>query len=536
MAKIAKLEIANSLWRAADAIRGSIDSSEFGQFLLPLVFYKYLSDQELTYVLEIMEKPIDTLRNAQKSFEILCKDEDTKKVILKKIQEKLGYTIEPKFTFMAHIQAIEEGDFQTAELDMSLQTIQNSNEGFMGIFEGIDLLSKKFGYTLQSNYKIFSEVLQSLSSIGNMTEYTQKELGDSFEELIDSIASDAGRKSGEFYTPQSITKVLTQIALEGKKTQPKLSVYDPTMGSGSLLLSAQQYFHDPNSITFYGQELNVSTYNLARMNMFFHGVPLEKQVLHTGDTLGWDWPTEDQTEFDAVLMNPPYSVKWSAEEEYLNDPRFKDYGVLAPKSKADYTFLLHGYHHLNDSGTMTIILPHGVLFRGGSEGKIRQTLLEMGAIDAIIGLPSNLLYATPIPTVIIVLKKNRSNKDVLFIDASQHFEKERNLSKLTEKHIEAILDSYKSRKNKPKYAHIATFEEIVEKDYNLNIPRYIDTFEEEEISLERLADSIKDTRQELNIVEEELTAILQNLPVVNKELDEDLANFIKRGMGSHNEF
>ena len=536
MAKIAKLEIANSLWRAADAIRGSIDSSEFGQFLLPLVFYKYLSDQELTYVLEIMERPTDTLRNAQKSFEILCKDEDTKKVILKKIQEKLGYTIEPKFTFMAHIQAIEEGDFQTAELDMSLQTIQNSNEGFMGIFEGIDLLSKKFGYTLQSNYKIFSEVLQSLSSIGNMTEYTQKELGDSFEELIDSIASDAGRKSGEFYTPQSITKVLTQIALEGKKTQPKLSVYDPTMGSGSLLLSAQQYFHDPNSITFYGQELNVSTYNLARMNMFFHGVPLEKQVLHTGDTLGWDWPTEDQTEFDAVLMNPPYSVKWSAEEEYLNDPRFKDYGVLAPKSKADYTFLLHGYHHLNDSGTMTIILPHGVLFRGGSEGKIRQTLLEMGAIDAIIGLPSNLLYATPNPTVIIVLKKNRSNKDVLFIDASQHFEKERNLSKLTEKHIEAILDSYKSRKNKPKYAHIATFEEIVEKDYNLNIPRYIDTFEEEEISLERLADSIKDTRQELNIVEEELTAILQNLPVVNKELDEDLANFIKRGMGSHNEF
>ena len=536
MAELTKRKIANSVWRAADAIRGSIDSSEFSQLLLPLVFYKYLSDKELTYVLEIMEKPTDTLRNAQKSFEILCKDEDTKKVILKKIQEKLGYTIEPEFTFMAHIQAIEERSFETIELDRSLQTIQNSNEGFVGIFEGLDLFSKKFGYTIQAKNKIFSEVLQSLSSIGNMTEYTQKELGESFEELFGFIASDAGRKSEGFYTPQSITKVLTQIALEGKENQSELSVYDPTMGSGSLLLSAQQYFHDPNSITFYGQELNVSTYNLARMNMFFHGVPLEKQVLHTGDTLGWDWPTEDQTEFDAVLMNPPYSVKWSAEEEYLNDPRFKDYGVLAPKSKADYTFLLHGYHHLNDSGTMTIILPHGVLFRGGSEGKIRQTLLEMGAIDAIIGLPSNLLYATPIPTVIIVLKKNRSNKDVLFIDASQHFEKERNLSKLTEKHIEAILDSYKSRKNKPKYAHIATFEEIVEKDYNLNIPRYIDTFEEEEISLERLADSIKDTRQELNIVEEELTAILQNLPVVNKELDEDLANFIKRGMGSHNEF
>lgn len=536
MAELTKRKIANSVWRAADAIRGSIDSSEFSQLLLPLVFYKYLSDKELTYVLEIMEKPTDTLRNAQKSFEILCKDEDTKKVILKKIQEKLGYTIEPEFTFMAHIQAIEERSFETIELDRSLQTIQNTNEVFMGIFEGLDLFSKKFGYTIQAKNKIFSEVLQSLSSIGNMTEYTQKELGESFEELFGFIASDAGRKSEGFYTPQSITKVLTQIALKGKEIQSELSVYDPTMGSGSLLLSAQQYFPDPNSITFYGQELNFSTYNLARMNMFFHGVPFEKQHLRRGDTLGWDWPTENQTKFDTVLMNPPYSVKWLAEEGYLSDPRFKDYGVLAPKSKADYAFLLHGYHHLNDTGTMTILLPHGALFRGGSEGKIRQTLLEMNAIDTIIGLPSNLLYATSIPTVIIVLKKNRSNKDILFIDASQDFEKERSLSTLTEKHIEAILDSYKSRKDKPKYAHIATFEEIVEKDYNLNIPRYIDTFEEEEISLERLADDIKDTRQELNIVEEELTAILQNLPVVNKELDEELANFIKRGMGSHNEF
>lgn len=536
MAKITKQKLANSVWRAVDVIRGSIDSSEFGLYVLPLVFYKYLSDKELTYVLKIMERPTDTLQNAQRSFEILCKDDDTEKVILKKIQGKLGYTIKPEFTFMAHIQSIQEGTFKIEHLDSSLKAIQRGHEVFMGIFEEIDLRSKKFGYTVQTNNKIFSEVLQSLYSIGNMTEYTQKELGDFFEDLIGSIASYAGRKSEGFYTPKSITKVLTQIALEGKEVQPELTVYDPTMGSGSLLLSAQQYFHDPDSITFYGQELNFSTYNLARMNMFFHGVPFEKQSLNRGDTLDWDWPTENQTKFDVVLMNPPYSVKWSAEEGYLDDPRFKDYGVLAPKSKADYAFLLHGYHHLNDKGTMTIILPHGVLFRGGSEGKLRQTLLELGAIDTIIGLPSNLLYATSIPTVIIVLKKNRSNKDVLFIDASQHFEKEKNLATLTEKHIEAILDSYKSRKNKPKYAHVATFEQIVENDYNLNIPRYVDTFEEEEVSLEKLVASIRGIRQELNIVEEELTTILQNLPVVNTELDDELANFIKRGMGSHNAF
>ena len=534
MAKITKQKLANSVWRAADAIRGSIESSEFNQYLLPLVFYKYLSDRVLTYVLEIMEKPTDTLQNAQKSFEILCKDEDTEKVILKKIQEKLGYTIKPEFTFMAHIQLIQKGSFEIEHLDGSLKAIQRGHEVFRDIFEETDLRSKKFGYSIHSNNKVFSEVLQSLYSIGNMTEYTQKELGDFFEDLIGSIASYAGRKSEGFYTPKSITKVLTQIALEGKEVQPELTVYDPTMGSGSLLLSAQQYFHDPKSITFYGQELNFSTYNLARMNMFFHGVSFEKQRLRQGDTLERDWPIEEQTEFDAVLMNPPYSVKWSSEAGYLDDPRFKDYGALAPKSKADYAFLLHGYHHLNDTGTMTIILPHGVLFRGGAEGKLRQTLLEIGAIDTIIGLPSNLLYSTSIPTVIIVLKKNRSNKDVLFIDASQHFEKEKNLAMLTEKHIKAILDSYKSRKNKPKYAHVATFEELVENDYNLNIPRYVDTFEEEEVSLERLADSIKGTRQELNIVEEGLTAILQNLPVVNTELNDELANFIKRGMRSHN--
>lgn len=536
MTKITLLKMTNSVWKAADVLRGSVDSSEYKQYLLPLVFYKYLSDKELTYVLELMEKPTDTLHAAQKLFEVVCMDKDTRNVILAKIQEKLGYSIKPEFTFMAHIQAIEEGSFQTEKLNDSLQNIQNSNEVFMDIFEGIDLRSKKFGHTIDSNNKIFSEVLQALLSIGNMTDYTQKELGDAFEGLIASIASSTGKKFEGFYTPHSINNLLTQITLHGKENQKELSVYDPTMGSGSLLLSAQQYFYDSNSINFYGQELNVSTFNLARMNMTFHGVPIKNQHLNRGDTLGLDWPNEGQTEFDAVLMNPPYSLKWLAEEEYLRDSRFKDYGVLAPKSKADYTFLLHGYHHLNDTGTMAILLPHGALFRGGSEGKIRKALLEMGAFDAIIGLPSNLLYGTSIPTVIIVLKKNRLNKDVLFIDASQEFQKERNLVTLTDKHIRDLLDTYKSRRDKSKRAHVATFDEIVENDYNLNIPRYVDTFkEEEEVSLENLSNSIQDTQQELNLVEEKLTTILQNLQVVDEERNEDLANFIQRFRGSNNE-
>lgn len=528
MTKNTNLQLINTIWKATDVLRGSIDSSEYKQYILPLVFYKYLSDMELTYVLEITEGLTDDLHKAQKSFEILCKDEDTEKVILKKTQEKLGYTIKPEFTFMAHIQSIENESFQIKKLDESLQDIQNSNEIFDGIFDDMDLYSKKIGHTTESTNMIFSEVLKSLSGLDNLTDYTQKELGDAFEGLIASIASAAGRHSSEFYTAYSVNQVLAQIALHGKQDQLEISVYDPTMGSGSLLLSTQNYFPKPQSITFYGQDINHFSYNLARMNMFFHGVPVENQILKQGDTLGPDWPNEGLMEFDAVLMNPPFSTRWRAEEAYLSDPRFKKFGVLAPKSKADYSFLLHGYHHLKDEGTMAILLPHGTLFRGGAEGKIRQILLKMNAIDAIIGLPSNLLYSTGIPTTIIVLKKNRTTKDVLFIDASQEFEKGRNQNILSDRSIKSILNTYKDRKDKPKYAYVATFEEIIENDYNLNIPRYVDTFEEAEVSLDALSVSINDTQQELDVVEVELTNVLQNLLEMDEKGEESLESFIQQ--------
>ena len=245
------------------------------------------------------------------------------------------------------------------------------------------------------------------------------------------------------------------------------------MGSGSLLLNAKKYASEPNYIKYYGQELNTSTYNLARMNMFLHGIVPENQTLRNGDTLDGDWPTGEETDFHMVLMNPPYSAKWSAAAGFLQDERFSDYGVLAPKSKADYAFLLHGLYHLKSNGTMAIVLPHGVLFRGAAEGKIREKLLRSGNIYAVIGLPANLFYNTSIPTCIIVLKKHREGRDVLFIDASKKFDKGKKQNAMTDEHIDAVLNLYNDRKTVEKESYLASFEDIEKNDFNLNIPRYV---------------------------------------------------------------
>lgn len=520
--------------KAANILRGFMDASEYKGILLPLVFYKYLSDRILAQVNQITENPSGNLKESQNAFEILCKVDESKKIISEKLNDNLGYFIHPKFTFTAHIKAIEESKFQAENLALSLKHVEENNPVFRRIFSDEDLFTKKIGHTSESNDKLFSEILYILSSLGNMTDYSQKEVGDFFEELVAFVASETGKKSGEFFSPQSTNKLMAKITLQKSEKQSEISAYDPTMGSGSLLLSVQKYSKPLQDITFYGQEINVATLNLARMNMFFHGVPIQKQHLHLGDSLAENWPEEGHNKFDIVLMNPPYSLRWGAEDTYINDPRFKDYGALAPKSKADYAFLLHGYHHLNENGTMVILLPHGVLFRGGSEGKIRQTLIEIGAIDCVIGLPGNLMYGTTIPTVAIVLKKNRSNKDVLFIDASQEFEKDGFQVTLTDKHIDKIVETYKNRKSKNKYAYVAPLKEIEKNDYNLNIPRYINTFEEEKVSLDELSNSIKDTQQELNQVEKELLSILQNLESGNQKNNKNLTDFIDHLTNSNN--
>ncbi len=289
------------------------------------------------------------------------------------------------------------------------------------------------------------------------------------------------------------------------------------------MLTIRNYLNHPDSVKYHGQELNTTTFNLAKMNLILHGVENEDINVRNGDTLNKDWPTDEPYAFDSVLMNPPYSAKWSADDGFLNDSRFNRYGKLAPKSKADFAFLLHGFYHLKDSGTMAIVLPHGVLFRGGAEGVIRKKLVEDGNIDAIIGMPANLFYGTSIPTTVIILKKNRVIRDVLFIDASNDFVKNKNQNQLTEENISKIVAAYKKREASEKYAHVASFEEIQENDYNLNIPRYVDTFEEEEIvDMAAIGSEMKEIRKEKAELESNLLEMISSL-----EFDQENEEWIK---------
>ena len=526
-----------ALWNSADILRSKMDANEYKSYLLGLVFYKYLSDNMLQYVSVLLEKETEDLQLAQNLYVQACEDNDIKGDLLDELQDEFSYTIEPQLTFTAQVKAIHDGSFQLEDLVQGFRDIEQSSEMFENLFEDIDLYSKKLGVSPQKQNKTIADVMKELSVL-NMAGHAGDVLGDAYEYLIGQFASESGKKAGEFYTPQPVAKLMTQIVIQGKENQKGFSVYDPTMGSGSLLLNAKRYSNEPGNISYFGQELNTSTYNLARMNMILHGVSTENQQLHNADTLDQDWPTEEPTNFDAVLMNPPYSANWSADKGFLEDVRFSTYGVLAPKSKADFAFLLHGYYHLKDTGVMAIVLPHGVLFRGGGEGKIRKVLLENGAIDTVIGLPANIFFNTSIPTTVIILKKDRPTKDVLFIDASQGFEKAKNQNTLTDGHIDTILETYSRRENKDKYAYVAEFDEIMENDYNLNIPRYVDTFEEEEeIPLETISSTIQQTKLELESAENELFSMLKELNGTTEESDKELQRFISQLMtdGDKNE-
>ncbi len=346
--------------------------------------------------------------------------------------------------------------------------------------------------------------------------------------MIGQFAAETGKKAGEFYTPKAVSEILTRIAINGQEDVKGLSVYDPAMGSASLLLDAIKFSKHPAFVKHYGQEIMSTTYNLARMNMILHGVSVENQILRNGDTLDADWPATEDNVFDIVVMNPPYSHNWTAAEGFKTDPRFSDFGGnLAPKSKADYAFLLHGYYHLKNTGTMGIVLPHGVLFRGSSEGKIRQILCEKGAIYAVIGLPANLFYSTGIPTIIMVLKKRRDNlnRDILFIDASHDFEKVKTQNVLKPEHIDDILKMYLERKDVEKKAHLASYEEIEKNDFNLNIPRYVDSSEkEEEINLTDVISSIKTIDNEISQLNKEVYANLLELTSEDEALKEEISS------------
>jgi len=518
-------ELNSKLFSAADNLRSKMDASEYKNYLLGLIFYKYLSDKLLEKVVELADESYEEYNTPNKQNELykeLLADEDTKKDLIETLIDTLGYDIEPEYLFNILAIQAKQNTFQLNDLNKGFIQLSTKYDQFSGLFDDVDLQSKKLGADDQQRNVTITEVLKKLDDV-DVISHDGDVIGDAYEFLISQFASEAGKKAGEFYTPHMVSDMMAQIVAIGQEDKKLFSVFDPTMGSGSLMLNVRNYLNYPDSVKYHGQELNTTTYNLAKMNLILHGVDKGDMRLRNGDTLNKDWPTNEPYTFDSVLMNPPYSAKWSSDDTFLDDSRFNRYGKLAPKSKADFAFLLHGFYHLKDSGTMAIVLPHGVLFRGAAEGVIRKKLLEDGSIDAVIGMPANLFFGTSIPTTVIILKKNRTTRDVLFIDASNEFTKEKNQNKLSKENIDKIVETYKKREVVGKYAHVATFDEIKENDFNLNIPRYVDTFEEEApVDMATIGSAIQDIRKEKAELESSLYDMISSL-----QFDEENAEWIK---------
>ena len=483
MSEAHKKQLEQQLWNIANTLRGKMDADEFRDYTLGFIFFKYLSERMHLYANKLLEEDGMT-------FNELNENSTEGKEYLEAIQEealgKLGYYLKPSELFTniaAKGNSLEGGDtFILEDLTTILRNIESSTMGteseddFGNLFEDLDLTSTKLGKTDEQRNTIISKVLSHLDKIDFQLENTELDvLGDAYEYLISQFASGAGKKAGEFYTPQEVSKILAKIVTTGKDKLK--SVYDPTCGSGSLLLRVAKEVKEVS--VFYGQEMNRTTYNLARMNMILHDVHYKKFDIKQEDILAH--PQHIDERFEAIVANPPFSADWSANSLFMSDERFSQYGKLAPKSKADYAFVQHMIHQLAENGTMALVLPHGALFRGAAEGHIRQYLIEdRNYLDAVVGLPANIFYGTSIPTCILVFKKCREHSEnILFIDASAHFEKVKTQNVLREEHIEKIISTYRNRTAEDKYSYVAAMDEVIENEYNLNIPRYVDTFEEE---------------------------------------------------------
>ena len=511
-----KKALEQQLWNIANELRGKMDADEFRDYILGFIFYKYLSEKIENFTNELLKEDGIT-------FTSLDSNNPEHEEILNSLKDdcvqQLGYFLKPNelFSAMAKKGNSDNNNFILDDLTQVLRHIESSTMGteseddFEHLFEDLDLTSTKLGRTEEAKNKLIAKVLYHLDNINfELKNHDRDVLGDAYEYLIGQFAAGAGKKAGEFYTPQEVSKILAKLVTVGK-TRLK-SVYDATCGSGSLLLRVAKEVEDVSN--FYGQELNRTTYNLARMNMIMHDVHYRKFDIKQEDTL--EHPQHLEHRFEAIVANPPFSANWSANPLHLNDDRFSQYGKLAPSSKADFAFIQHMIYHLDDNGTMAIVLPHGVLFRGASEGHIRQYLIEdRNYLDAVIGLPSNIFYGTSIPTCILVFKKCREHSDnILFIDASNDYEKAKNQNYLTNENIEKIIDTYANRKEIEKYSHLASMQEIKENDYNLNIPRYVDTFEEEEvIDLDKVSSELKALEIEMKITDETITSFCRELNI-----------------------
>jgi type I restriction enzyme M protein len=518
MADDTRKTLQTQLWNIANTLRGKMGADEFRDYILGFIFYKYLSERMHLFADEILKH--DGVRFDQID-ETTTDGQEMLAAIKEESVGRLGYFLKPSELFhcLAEKGSQKTDNFILEDLTAVLKHIEASTMGhdseddFEGLFEDLDLGSSKLGKTENQKNELIAKVLVHLDQIDFRLADTQADvLGDAYEYLIGQFASGAGKKAGEFYTPQEVSTILAKIVTTGKTSLK--NVYDPTCGSGSLLLRVAKEVEDVGS--FYGQEMNPTTYNLARMNMILHGVHYQRFDLKNEDTLENPAPEHADLRFEAVVANPPFSAKWSASAIHENDDRFSAYGKLAPKTKADFAFVQHMVHHLDSGATMACVLPHGVLFRGAAEGHIRRYLIEdCNYLDAVIGLPANIFFGTGIPTCILVLKKQRENPDdILFIDASQHFEKVGNQNQLRPEDIERIVSTFRNRENLEKFSHVADRSEVEENDYNLNIPRYVDTFEEEEpVDLAEVSEKLVDLEKDMTATNQQLAAFCQELGI-----------------------
>ena len=539
-------DVTSQIWEMANRLRGNMDASEYRNYILGFMFYRYLSERQEKYLFEnqILEG-INSIEEVNEEYAKEATDDDLVDY-LADIAESQGYAIEPQYTWKTIVNAVNSNTIKPDTFQNMFDSFNNNlrlntkaREDFTGVFDDMNLSNSRLGNTTAARAKALTEIVNLVDQVEYKDENGKDILGDIYEFLIAKFAGNSGKKAGEFYTPHKVSEVLAKLAtISLNQNEDKPSVYDFACGSGSLLLTVQDEIK--NNVLYYGQELNTTTYNLARMNLMMHDVSYDRMTLKNADTLEQDWPDgvdeqgiDHPRNFDVVVANPPYSARWDNNDRKLKDPRFKDYG-LAPKTKADYAFLLHGLYHLDQNGTMAIVLPHGVLFRGAKEGKIREALLKKNQIDAIIGMPAGLFYSTGIPTVILVLKKNKTNKDVLFIDASKGFEKGKNQNILRDKDIDKIINTYKERKDVERYAHVATFDEIQENDFNLNIPRYVDTFvPEPPVDLKKVAADLHETNIEIEKTQKELVGMLKDLTSDDNDIMEGLNAIIKE-LGEEN--
>ena len=511
-------ELSQKLWAIANDLRGQMDASEFKNYILGVIFYRYLSERTEMYMTDLLKND-DGI-----TYEEAFADDEYRPVVEEWSLSKLGYVIKPENLFRNLIRKITKfendadkfsvEDFEKAINDLVGSTMgHESNKAFDGLFNDMRLQDSRLGETVSDRTEMIGRVMVRVSDIDFDLQDSQFDvLGTAYMILIGLFASDAGKKGGEFFTPAGPSKLCATLAALG--LDEAKTVGDCTCGSASMLLEVQKHLTTGKVGHFYGQELNATTYNLSRMNMIMHGIDWQNFDIYKGDTLKDD--KYGDIKMTVQVCNPPYSLKWSADKQFEDDPRYSGAGKLAPKGQADLAFVEHMIYHMDeDDGRVAVLLPHGVLFRGGAEETIRKYIIkDLNRLDAVIGLPANLFHGTGIPVCVLVLKSKRNGNagNILFIDASKEFKAGKNQNVLEQKHIDKIVETYEKRVDVDKFAHVAEMSEIVENGYNLNIPRYVDTFEEEEpVDLKEVRNRIQKLEIDTKTAIDKAESILKEL-------------------------